>query len=48
MAATADNRRVYRVTELKSVDAGLFPAIPSANMNVPTMIAAARHSGPAL
>jgi choline dehydrogenase-like flavoprotein len=40
MAVVDDTGRVHRVSGLSIVDASIFPTIPSANTNVPTMMAA--------
>jgi choline dehydrogenase-like flavoprotein len=47
MAVVDSGGSVYGVTGLSVVDASIFPSIPNANTNVPTLMAA-EHLAPAL
>ena len=44
MAVTDHNGRVHSVGGLRVVDASIFPVVPSANTNFPTIMAAEKIS----
>ena len=48
IAVTGDDGRVYGVGGLRVADASIFPSVPRANTNIPTIMAAEKIADAAL